>query len=836
MEQRWSTRAGEAGDPRENPPTSGIVANDAFVRKLGVIQPGIKHGDERSSHCATAAPRITRASRLHCYIYTAAVVIPPLATGVVYAFNRATQDSVTLTLYLHDSCENRNTDQNMLQPIKKLETPQCFQLQSRGSENECRVTYSEPVVCFAFLIPCYNYKPEGGPRRNIRTSTETAHNDCLIARRRKNCVENLTNVISNNEDSKVLAMIEDTLSGRVKACTVHNCDAGCTCAEPRLNGKEEMAYRHSAASSKHGAPSQAQLFSRPSVVTLRTPTLQLHYPRDRLLGRIPEARKNFLLPFLDCETNRRAVLAANMYWSDYSLPTMANVRFDFWRNHCRIFRTWESCRTMPLVDGFSRGSPVSPALAFRRRSILTSLHPARQPSLLGTLEYREKILGPAVFHNSLAHIQFLDWMIYVLRVIVMSVHVSHRRTVSLATPPISKTAGKSAVLKSNIHGNLFAKLGCPYLLFFWFFFSAEKRGSYKDHTGTGYNSVIATTCRALNWRADKISFKHVYTDVTFAIGSQFIRHAVDDSEPIPDFMEQRRNEGVGEAEYPRVNPLTNDIVRYDSDTRKSGVGRPGMEPGSTWWEACRLTPQPPLKDVTGNPRVDTEHDDDVGYNTASRRVALHSTRMFLFSLAVIAALGTRASVSGTSRAGSVANCRHWQVELEIGKFRKSSAYWSLSCVFIGCCPTTGGYGIRKLFPCKSATGSEACRAGIINYCPIAKFRTTPPGDTLAMLMRRASTLTPGAASRDWETDNRLFTPLPMRLFGPPIARDRRVTARPGRPNSSCKLASSTKTKTKAWITISSPSCEFPPIVVSLPPVALREKSFVETMLVLAQPN
>ncbi|KAJ8870168.1 hypothetical protein PR048_029181 [Dryococelus australis] len=34
--------------------------------------------------------------------------------------------------------------------------------------------------------------------------------------------------------------------------------------------------------------------------------------------------------------------------------------------------TAESCRTMPLVGGFSRGSPVSPAISFRRCSILTS--------------------------------------------------------------------------------------------------------------------------------------------------------------------------------------------------------------------------------------------------------------------------------------------------------------------------------------------------------------------------------------------------------------------------------------------------------------------------------
>ncbi|KAJ8876054.1 hypothetical protein PR048_023962 [Dryococelus australis] len=37
------------------------------------------------------------------------------------------------------------------------------------------------------------------------------------------------------------------------------------------------------------------------------------------------------------------------------------------------FRMWESYRTMPLVGGFSRGSPVSQALSFRRCSILTSI-------------------------------------------------------------------------------------------------------------------------------------------------------------------------------------------------------------------------------------------------------------------------------------------------------------------------------------------------------------------------------------------------------------------------------------------------------------------------------
>ncbi|KAJ8898134.1 hypothetical protein PR048_003494 [Dryococelus australis] len=37
------------------------------------------------------------------------------------------------------------------------------------------------------------------------------------------------------------------------------------------------------------------------------------------------------------------------------------------------FRMWGSCRTMPLVGGYSRGSPVSPAPSFRRCSVLASI-------------------------------------------------------------------------------------------------------------------------------------------------------------------------------------------------------------------------------------------------------------------------------------------------------------------------------------------------------------------------------------------------------------------------------------------------------------------------------
>ncbi|KAJ8866216.1 hypothetical protein PR048_032059 [Dryococelus australis] len=48
---------------------------------------------------------------------------------------------------------------------------------------------------------------------------------------------------------------------------------------------------------------------------------------------------------------------------------------------------WESCRTMPLVGGFSLGSPVSLTPSFRRRSIFTSI------TLIGSEDFDTDILA-----------------------------------------------------------------------------------------------------------------------------------------------------------------------------------------------------------------------------------------------------------------------------------------------------------------------------------------------------------------------------------------------------------------------------------------------------------
>ncbi|KAJ8880055.1 hypothetical protein PR048_020678 [Dryococelus australis] len=51
--------------------------------------------------------------------------------------------------------------------------------------------------------------------------------------------------------------------------------------------------------------------------------------------------------------------------------------------------------------------------------------------------------------------------------------------------------------------------------------------------------------------------------------------------------------GRGKRNIPEKNLLTNGIVLHDSCMRKSEVTQEGIEPGSPWWEASRLTIQPP---------------------------------------------------------------------------------------------------------------------------------------------------------------------------------------------------------------------------------------------------
>ncbi|KAJ8895361.1 hypothetical protein PR048_000693 [Dryococelus australis] len=71
------------------------------------------------------------------------------------------------------------------------------------------------------------------------------------------------------------------------------------------------------------------------------------------------------------------------------------------------FRKWESCRYIPLVGEFSRGSPVLSATQFRRRSIFTSI------TLIGSQDLAVKAAGydGANCQTSFTFVYFFAWLL-----------------------------------------------------------------------------------------------------------------------------------------------------------------------------------------------------------------------------------------------------------------------------------------------------------------------------------------------------------------------------------------------------------------------------------------
>ncbi|KAJ8890079.1 hypothetical protein PR048_009586 [Dryococelus australis] len=90
------------------------------------------------------------------------------------------------------------------------------------------------------------------------------------------------------------------------------------------------------------------------------------------LGSIEEAMKKMAMKVVIFHTNEnKRELSAKLLYS--KVPLCVHL-VPATRNHkSQKHIMWKSRRTMPLVGGFSRESPVSPAVSFRRCSLLISI-------------------------------------------------------------------------------------------------------------------------------------------------------------------------------------------------------------------------------------------------------------------------------------------------------------------------------------------------------------------------------------------------------------------------------------------------------------------------------
>ncbi|KAJ8869110.1 hypothetical protein PR048_030676 [Dryococelus australis] len=187
-------------------------------------------------------------------------------------------------------------------------------------------------------------------------------------------------------------------------------------------------------------------------------------------------------------------------------------------------RSCESCGTMPLVGGFSRESPDSSRPCFSRA---VSYSP------------RFTLIGS----------QGLD------------------------EPPKSLTA----TLRGIVHMKAVS---------IWMASPVKFAGRYLRFIIIDIQYLTqAIHCIDIGIISDKIDVKHVYIEVDFVIRSQFIRHALDDSEPIADWKGNKTNEGEasgvvlrssagmrgGRGGDPRKIPSSSGFVRHNSHVRRREI-------------------------------------------------------------------------------------------------------------------------------------------------------------------------------------------------------------------------------------------------------------------------
>ncbi|KAJ8869118.1 hypothetical protein PR048_030685 [Dryococelus australis] len=205
-------------------------------------------------------------------------------------------------------------------------------------------------------------------------------------------------------------------------------------------------------------------------------------------------------------------------------------------------RTWESCLTMPLTGGFSRGSPVFHALVFRCRSILPSI------TLIGPQDLAVKS-RLNLFTHSFVHMgtnRNLHWFIKLKAAITGRYGGANQ--LPLKPAPLDQKA--SSLLPPQVRPR--REFPRPTL---------GRRGGGCGREcmrlpafpllRVGIRLETATRITLCNPRPygrrpgligvdgfcpRAIDVKHICSEVTFVIGLQFIRTALHASEPIADLQ------------------------------------------------------------------------------------------------------------------------------------------------------------------------------------------------------------------------------------------------------------------------------------------------------------
>ncbi|KAJ8870805.1 hypothetical protein PR048_027104 [Dryococelus australis] len=231
-------------------------------------------------------------------------------------------------------------------------------------------------------------------------------------------------------------------------------------------------------------------------------------------------------------------------------------------------RTWESCRTMTLVCGFPRGSPISPPLS---HSGVATCSP--NFNLIGYKDLDARgTLGTEIFLR-LVEVYGPDVVSALNGAAIVSgvprwacecelIQRDRRLTVHLVTTEVmcqpTRLSMSSFSIRKCHRGEYLA--------------TSHQSTSHKEWE-RAYSICCATKQREMLFSYDIPRSKDVQKwSVSEELWAAFN-------------IENLRADEV---------EVSNGIVRHDSHLRKSEVNRLGIEPGSPWWEASRQTAYPPL--------------------------------------------------------------------------------------------------------------------------------------------------------------------------------------------------------------------------------------------------
>ncbi|KAJ8881590.1 hypothetical protein PR048_018075 [Dryococelus australis] len=291
---------------------------------------------------------------------------------------------------------------------------------------------------------------------------------------------------------------------------------------------------------------------------------------------------------------RRSVCAGDRDMSGYStplyLPRSPSTKVNRAQSQAGSpdFHKWKSRWTMPLVGGYSQGSPASPALSLRCRSILSSIThigsqdlavkgrpnlfthfthklpppPSQMPLLQDPRATNQTIMGSPTTANNVKYRRNLGGQ-YAAELVA----VQDRPYTSCHEPGLGLIWRADSHLCKPCDIKGFPYTGAPRLLTSYLgeagsnpggvaprfthvsnvpkdaarqrVFSGIPRSPHRcipaplhTHPASPSSALEISMDNFANSFQDKIDFKQMYTEVIFAIGLQFIRHALDDSEPL----------------------------------------------------------------------------------------------------------------------------------------------------------------------------------------------------------------------------------------------------------------------------------------------------------------